>query len=193
MSDEESARDTDDSRVERQSESGKSQGTINGQGAEESQSTDAGANRGVDTFGDDGEVQKRGLSSNSSELMQLLAGINVSEAYSGMLPRPKDFNQYSKDIQEKMCQWNDAFTVDESRRQDKLVDAEIWQSRKSMWLSVGLFFLTIVLAFVAFIVTENPWSFSLLSVPIVSTLANMFIPVGSQSSREHKKNKVPDE
>ena len=47
-----------------------------------------------------------------------------------MLPHPESFARYPDHVQERMMRWNDAFTVDESARQDRLVDAQIEQARK---------------------------------------------------------------
>lgn len=100
-----------------------------------------------------------------------------------MFPRPKDFIQYPEDTRERMCLWQDAFTIDESRRQDKLVKAEILQSLLGLIITSLLFFTALILSFVAFLNTHSPWSFGFLSLPAVSMLVNLFAPISSQSSR----------
>lgn len=57
-----------------------------------------------------------------------------------------------------MCRWNDAFTIDESKRQNDLVNAEIEQARKGMWVSTFLFLIAMIFALVAFILTKSSWS-----------------------------------
>ncbi len=117
----------------------------------------------------------------------MLIHSGISESYSGMLPRPDDFNKYPADIQERMCRWNDAFTVDESNRQDRLVEAEIDQSRRGMWASTILFVVTLLMSFISFLVTSSPWSFGFLAVPVATIIANLFEPIASKSSRDKEK------
>lgn len=85
-----------------------------------------------------------------------------------------------------MCRWNDAFTIDESKRQDKLVEAEIDQARKGMWVSASLFAIALLLSFVSYFLTQSPWAFGFLTVPVASIIANLFDPIASRSSRDRK-------
>ena len=119
--------------------------------------------------------------------------MGVSESYSGMLPKPDDFNKYPINVQERMCRWNDAFTIDESKRQDRLVDAEIEQARKGMWISCMLFALAMLFCLVCFLITGSQWSFGFLAVPVVSMIVNLFEPIASRSSRDKKTSTKPDE
>lgn len=113
-----------------------------------------------------------------------------------MLPRPEDFKNYPPDTRERMCKWNDAFTTDESARQDRLVDNEIKQSKNGLFVSVFLFATCIVCSLLCFIMTKSPYSFLFLSVPVVSIIGQSFRPVFSQSSRdeetEHKKKETSE-
>ncbi len=86
-----------------------------------------------------------------------------------------------------MRRWNAAFTTDESKRQNDLVNAEIEQARKGMWVSTFLFLVAMIFALVAFILTKSSWSFGFLAVPVVSIIANLFEPIASRSSRDKKK------
>ena len=86
-----------------------------------------------------------------------------------------------------MCRWNDAFTVDESNRQNQLVKAEIDQSRKGMWVSAGLFAVALLMSFISFLATSSPWSFGFLAVPVATIIANLFEPIASRSSRDKEK------
>lgn len=49
--------------------------------------------------------------------------------YSGMLPIAEHYRLYDERTRERMCRWNDAFTVDESARQNKLVENEMGRGR----------------------------------------------------------------
>lgn len=85
----------------------------------------------IDQPDENGERQGEITQPNDEELVRaisMLVQSGISESYSGMLPRPSDFNKYPADVQERMCRWNDAFTVDESNRQNQLVKAEIDRS-----------------------------------------------------------------
>jgi len=130
------------------------------------------------------------LAQDSPEVREAAATLIAagSVSYSGLLPRAEDFVQYPSEVQERMCRWNDAFTIDESQRQDRLVDNEIKQASKSMWITFVLFLVTMVLSFVSFIWTTSGWSFSFLAVPVMSMVSNMTKPVFSRSSREDNKN-----
>lgn len=111
--------------------------------------------------------------------------MGVSESYSGMLPKPDDFNKYPLGVQERMCRWSDAFTSDESERQNQLVAAEITQAYRGMWVSASLFMFAMVFSLVAYLVTVSPWSFGFLAVPVVSMIVNLFEPISSRSSASH--------
>ena len=116
--------------------------------------------------------------------MSGLVSMESREAsYSGMLPAPEYFAAYRPDVQERICRWNDAFTIDESKRQDKLVDNEIKQQRAASIMTFMLILVFAVLSFGAFIVTRDPNSFWLLSVPVVNVIGNLIKPAFSKSSR----------
>ena len=139
---------------------------------------------------ENGERQGEITQPNDEELVRaisMLVQSGISESYSGMLPRPSDFNKYPADVQERMCRWNDAFTVDESNRQNQLVKAEIDQSRKGMWVSAGLFAVALLMSFISFLATSSPWSFGFLAVPVATIIANLFEPIASRSSRDKEK------
>lgn len=106
-----------------------------------------------------------------------------SISYSGMLPMPESFRAYPEEVQERICKWNDAFTIDESKRQDKLVDNEIKQQNRASWMTGALIALFSILAFASFIITRDKSSFWLLSVPIANVVGNLIKPAFSRSSR----------
>lgn len=124
------------------------------------------------------------------QAVSILTGLDVSDSWSGMLPRPKYFAEYPVAVQERICRWNDAFTIDESKRQDKLVDSEIAQARQSLWISAVLFAGSLVMSFIAFILTQSPWSFGFLAVPVMSVIGNMLEPVFSRSSVQTARPKT---
>lgn len=71
-----------------------------------------------------------------------------------------------------MLAWNDAKILDESKRLDKLVDANIAQTRRDGTMSfiVNLSFAAI--AFLSFIITKDPASFGFLAVPGLTIAIN---------------------
>lgn len=79
----------------------------------------------------------------------------VGEAWVGALPHPDVFRQYDKDVQERMLQWNDAGTTDESRRQDKLVDAQIEQAKTGQGAAIFFLAMCIIASCVSFFVFKN--------------------------------------
>lgn len=124
----------------------------------------------------DSEIEAAGLS-------ELLLQENREYHYSGMLPAPQHYRDYDAGTRERMCRWNDAFTVDESKRQDKLVDNEIKQQNRGSWMTFFLLILFSVMSFVAFIITRDAASFWMLSVPVANVIGNLVVPVLSRSSR----------
>ena len=120
----------------------------------------------------------------------MLVQSGISESYSGMLPRPSDFNKYPADVQERMCRWNDAFTVDESNRQNQLVKAEIDQSRKGMWVSAGLFAVALLMSFISFLATSSPWSFGFLAVPVATIIATVRADRVKKQTETRKKHRT---
>lgn len=103
--------------------------------------------------------------------------------YSGMLPHPSCFAAYPSEVQERICRWNDAYTTDESKRQDRLVDNEIRQQRMASVMTFVLVLLFCLLSFLAFVITRDASSFWLLSVPVANVLGNLIRPAFSKSSR----------
>lgn len=197
MSNEEHDEDHDDTGAERDSETGTTSGRIDAARTDESGSSDKGQDRGLDARQDADienrnhpEITNRDI---TAQVIATLMQMGVSESYSGMLPKPDDFNKYPSEVQERMCRWNDAFTTDESDRQDRLVDAEIAQAHKGMWISGVLFMLAMLFTLVAFLVTESQWSFGFLAVPVVSMIVNLFEPIASRSSRDKKTSTKSDE
>ena len=116
-------------------------------------------------------------------MSDLLLQENREYHYSGLLPAPQHYLEYDAETRERMCRWNDAFTIDESKRQDKLVDNEIKQQNRGAWMTFALLILFSVMSFIAFMVTKNAASFWMLSVPVANVIGNLIVPVLSRSSR----------
>ncbi len=114
----------------------------------------------------------------------IAALVSRSESFSGMLPPPDLFRQYPVHVQDRMMSWNDAFTVDESARQDRLVDAEIAQARRGPYLSVGVVALGLFLALVAFLITGSVWAAGVFAgSPVLVFAAQLINTARSRSSR----------
>lgn len=124
----------------------------------------------------DSEIEAAGLS-------ELLMQENREYHYSGLLPAPQHYLEYDAETRERMCKWNDAFTIDESKRQDKLVDNEIEQQNRGSWMTFILLILFSLMSFIAFMVTKDGASFWMLSVPVANVIGNLIVPALSKSSR----------
>lgn len=112
-----------------------------------------------------------------------------SDEWSGILPDPQSFNLYPENVQERMLNQADAFTVDESKRQDKLVKAEIETSKRNTWISAALFVLCLLSGLTAFLITNNQWSWTPLALPAISFLKDLIAPIKSHSSNNSVKTK----
>jgi hypothetical protein len=101
-----------------------------------------------------------------------------------LLPPPDDFLRYPVDVQQRMMAWNDADTVDESKRQDRLVDAEIDQARVGRWIALGLTAFCFIVAVVFFALGNDVAGFAFLGAPVITAAGRFFANVFSRSSRE---------
>lgn len=119
-----------------------------------------------------------------AELISL--GLRMSTV--GPLPPASEFIKYPPNIQERMCRWQDAFTIDESKRQDQLVDNEIKQSRIGSILSSILLIIFGSFSLASFLITRDANSAWFLSVPVASIIGNIVQPVFSKSSRFKDKS-----
>lgn len=107
------------------------------------------------------------------------------EEYEGILPHPKQFNEYNPNAQEVLLeiareQVKAAFT-DESARQDALVEAEIKQSARGQMLSSIIIILALAAAIVVTICTSNATvAMLIVGIPLVAIIGNLFKPVKSK-------------
>lgn len=83
-----------------------------------------------------------------------------------------------------MLAWNDAWTVDESRRRDKLVESEVDLDRKGLHLASLLFGGCVVLAFVLFLLDKWQGGIALVGAPVLLFLARM---LGGRDGRGAKE------
>lgn len=103
--------------------------------------------------------------------------------YSGMLPIAEQYRLYDERTRERMCRWNDAFTVDESARQSKLVENEIKQQDRASWMTFFLMIVFSAFSLICFLITRDAASFLFLSVPVANVIGSLLKPVFSRSSR----------
>ena len=97
----------------------------------------------------------------------------MSVAYSGMLPHPSIYEMYDDETRERMCRWNDAYTIDESKRQDKLADFEIKVRSRAQWISALLMVAAFACAIVTYALYQNTMlSCAFIAVPFITVLAN---------------------
>lgn len=111
--------------------------------------------------------------------------IALHQEYEGILPHPKQFNEYSPNAQEVLLeiareQVKAAF-IDESIRQNKLVEAEIKQGYRGQILSTIIICLTIIAAIAVVVCTGNIAVATLMvGIPLVSIIGNLFKPSKSR-------------
>ncbi len=80
--------------------------------------------------------------------------------------------------------WNDAFTTDESQRQDRLVECEISEARRGSTRTTWFLGICLVLAALAVFVFDTVAGGALfLSVPVLSIIGGFIRDVRSNSSR----------
>lgn len=104
--------------------------------------------------------------------------------WSGMLPDPVTFAQYPSAVQERMMRWNDAYTVDESARQDRLVDAEIAESVRGSRRAVHILMICLALASAAFFIGHSLAGAGLfLGLPVLGLIGQYVQTLRSASSR----------
>lgn len=113
--------------------------------------------------------------------------------WGGPLPAPGSLKQYDQSVQEKIVEWADrrvtAIYDDESRRQDKLVEAEIRQGRNGQAASIAIMILALLLAAIVGVSTGNAvMSGAFLLLPFATIISNLFKPVASTRKNEKEKD-----
>lgn len=105
------------------------------------------------------------------------------------MPTPGSLKQYDQDVQKKIVEWADrkvtAIYDDESKRQDRLVEAEIKQGRNGQIASTAIMLVALVLAAAVGIITNNAvMSGAFLVLPFATIISNLFRPVRSSKKNE---------
>lgn len=119
----------------------------------------------IEKASEDELVEAGIISKSETELM--------SVAFSGMLPHPSIYKMYDEETRERMCRWNDAYTIDESARQDKLTDLEIKSRTRAQLMSAALMAFAFACAIVAYILSHDSlFSGAFIAVPFITVLAN---------------------
>lgn len=97
----------------------------------------------------------------------------VQRGWSGRLPPPDVYAQYPLHVQERMLLWNDASTIDESRRQDKLVEAEVREAKIGPWRTSLVFLICLAAAVYCVAAEDSVVGAALfLSVPVMMFLSS---------------------
>lgn len=112
-----------------------------------------------------------------------MRSILLHAGYRGALPPPNLYHQFSPDTRERILRMAEAFTSDESRRQDRLVDAEIEQAKKSPTRTFAFFGLCVVLAMACVVLGDTLAAGLFVGVPVLMFLTSQLSPVHSRSSR----------
>ena len=161
----------DDSRIVGHQQAGEDEGRL----AKENESDDSPAEQDLQGYGEEGE-RAPALASRS---------LSAYEEYEGIIPIPSLFNAYNPNAQEALLEIARtqvaASFADESARQDKLVEAEIRQSRNGQIISAVVILATIVSAAAISISTgRDAVAMVVLGIPIATIVGNLFRPVRSR-------------
>lgn len=140
-------------------------------GGEENQPRDGGSEKLlaaanlIKSASEDDLIEAGVISGSETEMM--------SVAFSGMLPHPSIYRMYDAETRERMCRWNDAYTIDESKRQDKLTDFEIKSRILAQRISALLMVFAFICAVITYVVYHDPiFSGAFIAVPFITVLAN---------------------
>lgn len=101
-----------------------------------------------------------------------------------MLPHPDIFYKFDEAHQERICRWNDSFTIDESRRQDRALDTAIRNANVASIASIAFNMLTTLGTIVAFVMTRDPYMLAGLALPGLSIAGNIAISIRRESKED---------
>lgn len=140
-------------------------------------------------FPDGFEVVEEAVAEGDSE--KILELVGIAKMSSGIIPLAEDLNQYRPEVQAKIIEWADAQikanVVDESIRQDKLVDGELIQAKYGQVLSMIIMLFLVVAAVVAVFIINNAWAATpFLAVQFFTIGANLLRPIRSKSSGQEE-------
>ena len=118
----------------------------------------------------------------TSDQVDEIVSILSSSSWSGILPPPASFAQYPEYAQKQMVAWNDAEILDESKRRDRQLaideryaksDARFQMTKLVLSFVIELVF--VLSSVVLFLITLNPNSFWLLTVPGATIAVNLYL------------------
>lgn len=109
------------------------------------------------------------------ELGILFAQLEQSQItqWQGELPDPDSYNKYPDFAQHAMVEWNNARTVDESKRLTMLAESIKKGVVRDQWLSFILNTSFALMSFISLLVTGSALSFGFLAIPAVSVAVNI--------------------
>lgn len=109
------------------------------------------------------------------ELGILFAQLEQSQItqWQGELPDPDSYNKYPDFAQHAMVDWNNARTVDESKRLTMLAESIKKGVVRDQWLSFALNVSFALMSFAALLATGSALSFGFLAIPAVSVAVNI--------------------
>lgn len=127
----------------------------------------------------------------SKEIDAIFSKVQIT---SGPIPDADALAAYPVSIQERIIDWQErqikAMFDDESKRQDRIVDAEISQGARNQWLSFVVNFVIVVGALVAFVLTGNPnvfWSYTILGA---SVIGNVVVHINDHGKRLRSDERI---
>lgn len=117
---------------------------------------------------------------------------SIAKLSSGPIPDADELDKYPLEIRNKIIEWHDrevkAVFDDESKRQDKLVDAEVNQGNIKQWLSFVVELLLIAGPLVAFYFIRDPsvfWAYTILGANVIG---NVFINIGGKKTKRSRRD-----
>ncbi len=114
----------------------------------------------------------------------LSSTITCASMWSGRLPAPDDLAAYPEPVQERILSWEDAFSSDESHRQDLYVAAEIAAERRGSVGSMILFGGCLMLAACAFFFKDSvEGALVFVSLPVLGLIGRFLRPLRASGKR----------
>lgn len=97
----------------------------------------------------------------------------ASSSYSGAVPQAPDFYEYEEADRERILRMSEATRTDESKRRDKIVDAQTKLAHSSFWVTTSLVVLFAGLSLFSFAVLQNNIAGGIfLSIPVFRFLGS---------------------
>lgn len=139
------------------------------------------------------EINAQSVDALASEVNEDVEALfSIAKLSSGPIPDAEELDKYSPEVQAKIIEWHDrevkAVFDDESKRQDKLANAEVRQGDVGQWLSFVLDILLIVGPLVAFYFIRDPsvfWAYTILGANVIG---NVVINIGSKKTKRSRRS-----